>query len=87
MADVRQRRSARSGSVTVLAFLREQIKNPDSANAAPHPKLSRLGVRLMSVVAKVFGHRRPLLAQGQSQSAVKVVVWSHTVGNGLCFGQ
>ena len=49
-------------------MLNDQWMNSRPIHAPPHPKLARLGMCLMSVVAKIFGQRRPLLAKGQSQS-------------------
>ena len=37
----------------------------------------------MSIVTKILGHRRPILSQRESETAVKVIVGSHAVGDSL----
>lgn len=76
-----------SRSVRVFALLGQQIKNSNATHTSPHPKLSWLGMGLVSVVPKVFGHSWPLFAQSESQAGVKVLIRGDTVRNRLGVGK
>ena len=87
MADVGHTRLAGPCSVVVLPFLSEEIKDPNSPGTAPNPEFSGLRVSRVSIVPKIFCHRRPAFAQSQGESAVKVVVGSYAVSDRLCLCQ
>ena len=70
--------------MTMFAFLRHQIEDPNS-EAYPCPNFTGLRMTLLNIVAEVFHHRRPLFSQGQGQPLIEVVVRGDTVCNGLGF--
>ena len=73
--------------MTMLTILREQIKNPHTAHTTPNPKLTRLGMCLVGVMAEILGHCRPRIPQRESQAAVEVVIGCYAMGDRLGFRQ
>lgn len=74
------------GPLNVFTFLSQQVEN-SHAEPAPVPKLTRLRMSLMSVVPKIFYHRRPFFMQRCGESLIEVIVWGYAVGDGLRFGK